>query len=71
MMSSYMETIKMMASVGLGWAVLPEHMALDKELVKLNVRHKSLHRDLGVLQRKGKTLGAAGKAFLSILPNSV
>lgn len=71
MMSSYMETIKMMASVGLGWAVLPEHMAADKELVKLYVGHKSLHRDLGVLQRKGKTLGAAGKAFLSILPNNL
>lgn len=68
MMSSYMETIKMMASVGLGWAVLPEHMANDKDLIKLQVGPKKLYRELGVLQRKGKTLGTAGKAFLAILP---
>ncbi len=67
MMSSYMETIKMMASVGLGWAVLPEHMANDRELIKLKVGPKNLFRELGVLQRKGKTLGAAGKAFLTLV----
>ncbi|WP_396586710.1 LysR family transcriptional regulator [Bermanella sp. R86510] len=68
MMSSYMETIKMMASVGLGWAVLPEHMANDNDLIKLPLG-KNLYRNLGVLQRKGKTLGSAGKAFLATLPN--
>lgn len=70
MMSSYMETIKMMASVGLGWAVLPEHMANDKDLHKLNIGPKHFYRELGVLQRKGKTLGTAGKAFLAILPHT-
>ena len=70
MMSSYMETIKMMTSVGLGWAVLPEHMANDKDLHKLNMGPKHFYRELGVLQRKGKTLGTAGKAFLAILPNT-
>lgn len=69
MMSSYMETIKMMASVGLGWAVLPEHMANDKDLHKLSIGPKRFYRELGVLQRKGKTLGTAGKAFLAVLPN--
>jgi len=68
MMSSYMETIKMMASVGLGWAVLPEHMAKDPDLITLNVGPKMLYRELGVLQRKGKTLSTAGRAFLAILP---
>lgn len=70
MMSSYMETIKMMSSVGLGWAVLPEHMAQDKDLIQLKIGTKTLYRELGVLQRKGKTLGAAGRAFLAILPNN-
>jgi DNA-binding transcriptional LysR family regulator len=70
MMSSYMETIKMMTSVGLGWAVLPEHMANEKDLHKLNIGPKHFYRELGVLQRKGKTLGTAGKAFLAILPNA-
>lgn len=69
MMSSYMETIKMMASVGLGWAVLPEHMANDKDLIKLHVGPKNLHRELGVLQRNGKTLSSAGRAFLATLPH--
>jgi DNA-binding transcriptional LysR family regulator len=68
MMSSYMETIKMMSSVGLGWAVLPEHMASDKDLHKLSIGPKQFYRELGVLQRKGKTLGAAGQAFLAVLP---
>ncbi len=70
-MSSYMETIKMMTSVGLGWGVLPAHMAQDKELVCLKVGPTSFYRELGVLQRKGKTIGAAGRAFLTILNNSV
>lgn len=70
LMSSYMETIKMMAGVGLGWAVLPEHMAQDKELLTLNAGPKNLYRELGVLQRKGKTLGNAGRAFLAILPGN-
>ena len=70
MMSSYMETIKMMTSVGLGWAVLPEHMAQDKDLIQLKIGTKTLYRELGVLQRKGKTLGAAGRAFLAILPSN-
>lgn len=69
LMSSYMETIKMMASVGLGWAVLPDHMSQDKDLLRLKVGPKSLHRELGVLQRKGKTLGAAGRAFLALISN--
>lgn len=68
MMSSYMETIKMMASVGLGWAVLPDHMSNDTGLHKIHTGPKHLYRELGVLQRKGKTLGMAGKAFLAILP---
>jgi DNA-binding transcriptional LysR family regulator len=70
MMSSYMETIKMMTSVGLGWAVLPEHMAIDKDLIQLKVSSKIIYRELGVLQRKGKTLGTAGRAFLAILPSN-
>ncbi len=67
-MSSYMETIKMMASVGLGWAVLPEHMAKDTDLMKLSTGPKILYRELGVLQRKGKTISTAGRAFLALLP---
>jgi DNA-binding transcriptional LysR family regulator len=69
MMSSHMETIKMMASVGLGWAVLPEHLASDSELFTLNAGPENIYRELGVLQRKRKTLGNAGRAFLAILPD--
>jgi len=70
MATNYLETIKMMASVGLGWSVLPLSM-LDDQLIQLEVSHKKnavyLTRNLGVITHKHRTLGNAARAFYATL----
>jgi len=60
---NFLETIKVMVSVGLGWSVLPETM-LDDSLTKLNVENVSLSRKLGFIKHRNRTLSNAAQAFL-------
>jgi len=63
--TNYLETIKMMVSVGLGWSALPRTM-LDGDLVALAIPGIVLERRLGAVRRIGRTLGNAASAFLSV-----
>ena len=56
----------MMASIGLGWTVLPATM-LDSEVVELPIRDVSLNRHLGVVYHPGHSLSNAAKAILDLL----
>ncbi|HRC73439.1 MAG TPA: LysR family transcriptional regulator [Candidatus Competibacter sp.] len=64
--TNYLETIKMMVAVGLGWSVLPRNM-LDGELVEIPIIGLSLERMLGVVRHTGHTLSNAARALLKIL----
>ncbi len=64
--TNYLETIKMMVNVGLGWSVLPRTM-LGRELVPLTVRGISLARRLGVVWHGRRTLSNAAEAMLASL----
>ncbi len=66
MHTNYMETIKMMVSIGLAWSVLPRSM-LDEELVELNITATSLSRDLGYILHPERTLSNAARAFIQTL----
>ena len=66
MTTNYLETIKMMVSVGLGWSVLPRSM-LDAELVALKVRSISLARQLGTVHHRNRTLSNAAGAMINTL----
>ncbi|MFK7734260.1 MAG: LysR family transcriptional regulator [Pseudomonadales bacterium] len=66
MATNYMETIKSMAGIGLGWTIIPESM-LDADLVKLPLRDASLHRDLGFIHHKNRHLSNAATAFIETL----
>lgn len=61
---NYLETIKMMVSVGLGWSVLPTIM-VDEQLTALTVASEPLSRSLGVIWLKDRTLSNAAQAFLA------
>ncbi|MCP5334223.1 MAG: LysR family transcriptional regulator [Oceanospirillaceae bacterium] len=63
--TNYLETIKMMLSVGLGWGVLPVSM-LDNSLKTLPINSVPLSRELGLLTRKGKTLTMAAQRFIEL-----
>jgi len=66
MTTNYLETIKMMVSVGLGWSVLPSTM-LTRELVQLNVRGIHISRQLGIVHHRKHTLSNAANAIIHVL----
>ena len=67
--TNYLETIKMMVVVGLGWSVLPRTM-LDGELVELAIAGLRLQRLLGVVCHTGRTLSNAARATVATLGNT-
>ncbi len=64
--TNYLETIKMMSSIGLGWTVLPATM-LDSQVKILHVSGSPLARTLGVVYHPGHSLSNAAKAILDLL----
>ena len=55
MATNYLETIRMMASVGLGWTILPRSMA-DHSLEKLDVDNAHIERTLGCVYHRDRSL---------------
>lgn len=66
MSTNYMETIKMMVSIGIAWSVLPRTM-LDDQVVRLPVPGVQLSRQLGYITHTERTLSNAAKAFMTLL----
>ncbi|MCD6061843.1 MAG: LysR family transcriptional regulator [Moraxellaceae bacterium] len=66
MTTNYLETIRMMVSIGLGWSVLPASMA-DHELHILQIPGVNLRRSLGVVYHPRRTLSRAASAMLALL----
>jgi DNA-binding transcriptional LysR family regulator len=64
--TNYLESIKMMVSIGLGWSVLPASM-IDKQLKVLDVPYIELSRQLGYIRHPARSLSNAGKAFIELL----
>lgn len=66
MATNYLETIKMMVSIGLGWSVLPATM-LDDQLTRLQIKEASLSRRLGCIYHTERSVSNAAKAFIGLL----
>ncbi len=64
--TNYLETIKMMCAVGLGWSVLPASM-IDAQVVALPVNELRIQRELGVVYHPGRTLSKAARAMVGML----
>lgn len=64
--TNFLETIKMMVSVGLGWSCIPEIM-IDEELAILDSGDPNLSRRLGVVHHPRRTLSNAARAMLATL----
>ena len=65
--TNYLETIKMLVSVGIGWSLLPATM-LDRQLKELSVKGLSLQRSLGVVYHRERTLSNAARVLIGELP---
>lgn len=68
MSTNYLETIKVMVSIGLGWSVLPRTL-LDDSLCGLTLVGQKLSRNLGVVTHRERSLSNAASAFLALLMN--
>jgi DNA-binding transcriptional LysR family regulator len=70
MPTNYLETIKMLVSVGLGWSLLPKTMLEQTDeagLTVLSLDQITLTRPLGLLYLQGRTLSNAAKAFIALI----
>ncbi|MGB7757385.1 MAG: LysR family transcriptional regulator [Salinisphaera sp.] len=65
MTSHSLETLRMLADVGLGWTVLPE--AMPHQLVPLAVPRIDMHRQLGVMRHPQRHPSNAARALLAML----
>ncbi|MFT5690709.1 MAG: DNA-binding transcriptional LysR family regulator [Oceanicoccus sp.] len=66
MATNYLETIKMMVSIGLGWSVLPRTM-IDETITALNISDLTLNRTLGYVYHRNRSLSNSAKAFVEAL----
>ncbi|OED41277.1 LysR family transcriptional regulator [Endozoicomonas sp. (ex Bugula neritina AB1)] len=73
MSTNYLETLRMLASIGLAWCILPKTM-LGDDLVELDVllkegRHPPV-RQLGIICHRKRTLSNSANAFLDLVKNN-
>ena len=66
MATNYLETIKMLVSVGLGWSVLPRSL-ISEELRAVEIDGLAIQRELGVVWHARRTLSNAARAMIDIL----
>jgi DNA-binding transcriptional LysR family regulator len=66
MSTNYLETIKMMVSIGIAWSVLPRTM-LDEQVTRLPLPGIQLERQLGYILHSERTLSNAARAFMTLL----
>lgn len=64
--SNYLETIKMLVSVGLGWSILPEQMQ-SRDTLLLSVPGIHMQRELGSVTHAKRTLSNAAQALMALL----
>lgn len=64
--TNYMETIKMMISIGLGWGVLPKSM-IHGELIEFEIKGVQMSRELGAVYHRNRSLSSASLAMLKVL----
>lgn len=60
--TNYLETIRMLVSIGFGWSALPGTMLAD-DLRAVPVKELRLSRTLGIVTHQARTLSNAGRAF--------
>lgn len=66
MSTNYLEVLKMLASVGLGWSALPRTL-IDDSLSVVQIKNIAIRRELGVVIHRSRTLSNAGQAMLDII----
>lgn len=66
METNFLETIKMMVGVGLGWSILPETMARDT-VCALHIDGLRISRRLGIVSHAKRDLSNAARALIEVV----
>lgn len=67
MTTNYLEVLKMLASIGLGWTALPRTM-IDGDLEVVQIKNmKTIRRTLGIVTHAKRTLSNAGSAMAHLV----
>lgn len=69
MSTNYLDTIRMMVSIGLGWSLLPETL-IDDQLERLNLDAAPVHRPLGYIYHRDRTLSNAAQQMVKLLQHN-
>jgi DNA-binding transcriptional LysR family regulator len=64
--TNYLEVLKMLTVVGLGWSALPETM-IDESLIVVQIKDMNIKRELGIVWHKQRTLSNAAKLLIDII----
>lgn len=65
MSTNYLETLKMLASIGLGWTLLPISMQ-DEDLVQVKLPEFNVNRSLGLVTHMDRTLSNPASSMKKI-----
>jgi len=66
MATNYLEVLKMLATIGLGWSALPRTM-IDAGLNVVQIEKVEIRRVLGIVTHEKRTLSNAGQAMIRII----
>lgn len=67
MTTNYLEVLKMLAAIGLGWTALPKTM-IDGGLKVVQIKNmKAIRRELGIVTHARRTLSNAGEAMVQMI----
>ena len=63
--TNYLETLKMLVSIGLGWSLLPGTLLKGSEFKIIPIEELQLRRTLGAIRHRKRTLSNAARAMLA------
>ncbi|MDH5633895.1 MAG: LysR family transcriptional regulator [Gammaproteobacteria bacterium] len=69
MTSNYLEVLKTLTSIGLGWSALPETM-IDDSLRVVHVNKITIKRRLGIVTHADRTLSNAARSMIETIRNA-
>jgi len=69
MATNYLEVLKMLAAIGLGWSALPRTM-IDESLSVVQIGKMKLERRLGIVTHAARTLSNAAQAMIQVVQKS-
>ena len=71
MTTNYLEVLKMLVSIGLGWTALPRTM-IDDDLKVVQIKNmKTIQRELGIVTHAKRTLSNAGDAVVRMIRTAI